>query len=80
MTPAAQHTAVHQLTMRLQSLSLSLHQHRFDGAELVEELKRVAAASLGIAEELTLMAMRLEDDLGEEVPDAEDERIQDAAE
>ena len=77
MIASEQHAAIHAITMRLQSLSLSLHQHRFDGPELVEELKRVAAASLGIAEELTLMAMRLEDDLGEEVPDWEgtDERL-----
>ena len=74
MSPAAQqHASIHQLTMRLQSLSLSLHQHRFDGPELVAELLRCSRVALDIAEEAAGLANRLEDDALEE--EATDGRI-----
>ena len=74
MTPAAQHAAIYALTMRLQSLSLSLRDRSGDGPELVAELLRCSRVALDIAEEAAGLANRLEDECEEnEVPDAEEE-------
>ena len=75
MIASEQHAAIHAITMRLQSLSLSLHQHRFDGPELVSELLRCATVALDIAEEAAGLANRLEDDALEEELEATDGRI-----